>query len=75
MLDGIEVGKLTPPEVTKFGVEVFAICAKKESTADNTPGCKRARESIYAARYEERSKKYLEEVRRSAMIEYKQAPR
>jgi peptidyl-prolyl cis-trans isomerase SurA len=72
VLDGIEVGKLTAPEVTKFGVEVFAVCAKKESTADNTPGKKRARETLYAARYEERSKKYLEEVRRSAMIEYKQ---
>jgi peptidyl-prolyl cis-trans isomerase SurA len=71
VLDGIEVGKLTPPEVTKFGVEVFAICAKKESTADNTPGKRKARESLFTARYEERSKKYLEEVRRGAMIEYK----
>jgi peptidyl-prolyl cis-trans isomerase SurA len=71
VLEGIEVGKLTPPEVTKFGVEVFAICAKKESTADNTPGKRKARESLFTARYEERSKKYLEEVRRGAMIEYK----
>ena len=38
VLDGIEVGRLTPPEVTKLGVEMFAICAKKESAADNTPG-------------------------------------
>ena len=37
VLDGIEVGRLTPPEVTKFGIEMFAICAKKESAADNTP--------------------------------------
>jgi peptidyl-prolyl cis-trans isomerase SurA len=37
VLEGIEVGRLTPPEVTKFGVEMFAICAKKESTADNSP--------------------------------------
>jgi peptidyl-prolyl cis-trans isomerase SurA len=71
VLDGIEVGKMTPPEVTKYGVEVFAICAKKESTADNTPGKRKARESVFAARYEERSKKYLEEVRRGAMIEYR----
>ena len=45
VLDGIEVGRLTPPEVTKFGVEMFAICAKKESAADNTPGKRQARES------------------------------
>ena len=46
VLDGIEVGRLTAPEVTKFGIEMFAICAKKESSADNTPGKRKARESV-----------------------------
>jgi peptidyl-prolyl cis-trans isomerase SurA len=71
VLDGIEVGKLTPPETTKLGIEMFAICAKKESAADNTPGKRRARETIAAERYEQRSKQYLNEVRRGAMLEYK----
>jgi peptidyl-prolyl cis-trans isomerase SurA len=71
VLEGIEVGRLSAPEVTKYGVEVYAVCAKKESTADNTIGKRKARDSIFAARYEERSKKYLEEIRRSAMIEYR----
>ena len=71
VLDGIEVGRLTPPEVTKFGVEMFAICAKKESAADNSPGRRQVRESIMAQRYEERSKAYLQELRRGAMLEYK----
>jgi peptidyl-prolyl cis-trans isomerase SurA len=71
VLEGIEVGRLTPPEVTKFGVEMFAICAKKESAADNTPGRRKARESMIAQRYEERSKHYLKELRRGAMLEYK----
>jgi hypothetical protein len=31
VLEGIEVGRLTPPEVTKLGVQMFAICAKKAS--------------------------------------------
>ncbi len=62
---------LTPPEVTKFGVEMFAICAKKESAADNTPGRRQARESMMAQRYEQQSKQYLHEFRRGAMIEYK----
>ena len=30
VLESIEIGRLTAPEVTKFGVEVFAVCAKKE---------------------------------------------
>jgi peptidyl-prolyl cis-trans isomerase SurA len=71
VLDGIEVGRLTPPEITKFGVEMFAICAKKESSADNTPGKRQARESVMAQRYEQRSKQYLQELRRGAMLEYK----
>jgi peptidyl-prolyl cis-trans isomerase SurA len=71
LLEGIEVGRLTPPEVTKFGVEMFAICSKKESAADNSIGKRKARETILAERYEQRSKQYLQEVRRGAMIEYK----
>jgi peptidyl-prolyl cis-trans isomerase SurA len=71
VLDGIEVGRLTPPEVTKLGIEMLAICAKKESAAENTPGRRRARERVMAQRYEERSKQYLQELRRGAMLEYK----
>jgi peptidyl-prolyl cis-trans isomerase SurA len=71
VLDGIEVGRLTPPESTKLGIEMYAICAKKESTADNTPGKRRAREAIVAERYERLSKQYLNEIRRGAMLEYK----
>jgi peptidyl-prolyl cis-trans isomerase SurA len=71
VLESIEVGRLTAPEVTKFGVELFAVCAKKESAADNTPGKRQVRESMFAERFEQRSKQYLQEIRRSAMIEYK----
>jgi len=71
VLEGIEVGKLTPPEVTKFGVEMFAVCNKKQSSADNTPGKRRARETVMTERYEQRSKEYLREIRRTSMIEYK----
>jgi peptidyl-prolyl cis-trans isomerase SurA len=71
VLDAVEIGKLTPPETTKLGIEMFAICAKKESSAENTPGKRRAREAIVAGRYEQLSKQYLSEVRRGAMLEYK----
>jgi peptidyl-prolyl cis-trans isomerase SurA len=71
VLDGIEVGRLTAPEVTKLGVEMFAICGKKQSTGENTVGKKRARESLMAERFEQRSKQYLKELRRGAMLEYK----
>jgi peptidyl-prolyl cis-trans isomerase SurA len=71
LLESIEVGRLTAPEVTKFGVEVFAVCAKKESAADNTPGKRQARESVFAERFEQKSKQYLQEIRRGSMIEYR----
>jgi peptidyl-prolyl cis-trans isomerase SurA len=72
MLEGVEVGRLTPPEVTKFGVEMYAICTKKESASDNTPAKRQARESVMARRYEQKSKQYLQELRRGAMLEYKE---
>jgi len=71
VLDGVEVGRLTAPEVTKFGIEMFAICAKKESAADNSPIRRQVRDSIMAERLEQRSKQYLQELRRGAMLEYK----
>jgi peptidyl-prolyl cis-trans isomerase SurA len=71
VLDDMEVGKLTPPEVTKYGVEMFAICRKRESAAENTPGRRKARETLMAERFEQQSKKYLQEVRRGAMIEFR----
>jgi len=73
VLDGVEVGRLTPPETTKLGIEMFAICAKKQSAADNTPGKRRARESLAAERYEQRSKQYLSEIRRTAYCVWPEA--
>jgi peptidyl-prolyl cis-trans isomerase SurA len=69
VLDGIEIGKLTPPETTKLGIEMFAICGKKESAAENMPGKRRAREALVAERYEQLSKRYLNEVRRTTMCQ------
>jgi peptidyl-prolyl cis-trans isomerase SurA len=70
VLDGVPVGQLTAPEVTRLGVEMFALCAKQESKSD-TPGKRKARESVYAERFEKTSKRYLEQLRRAAMIERK----
>lgn len=68
LLDKLPVGKLTPPEVTKQGVEMVALCSRKPTKAD-TPAKREAREKIYNQKYEAKSKSYLEEVRKGAMIE------
>jgi peptidyl-prolyl cis-trans isomerase SurA len=70
-LDGVPVGQLTAPEITKLGVEMFAVCGKDTSKADNTPGKKQAREALFNQKFEQQSKKYLQELRRQALIEYK----
>lgn len=70
LLDKTPVGHLTPPEVTKQGVEMVALCARNPTTVD-TPKKKEIREKMYAEKYEAKSKAYLQEVRKAAMIEYR----
>jgi peptidyl-prolyl cis-trans isomerase SurA len=70
ILDGVPIGQLTTPEVTRLGVEMFALCAKQESKSD-TPGKRKARDSVYNERFEKTSKRYLSELRKAAMIERK----
>jgi peptidyl-prolyl cis-trans isomerase SurA len=71
ILDKMEIGRLTPPEPTAQGVQMFAVCDRKASTAD-TPARRAAREEIYSKRFEAESKKFLQQIRREAMIEYRQ---
>lgn len=71
VLDKIEVGRLTPPEVTSGGVEVFALCEKKETTAD-TPARRALREEMYSEKFKEHADRYLKELKKGAMIEYRQ---
>lgn len=69
ILDNTPVGHLTPPEITKQGVEMVVLCARDPTKVD-TPKKREIREKMYNAKYEAKSKSYLQEVRRAAMIEY-----
>ena len=70
ILEGTAVGHLTPPETTPEGVQMFAICAKKETKSD-TPEMHEIREQMLQQRFGAQAKRYLENLRRAAMIEYK----
>ena len=70
ILDKTEVGHLTAPETTAQGVELFAVCERKE-TKDETPEKRQAREKIFSEQFQARAKNYLRELRRQAMIERK----
>jgi peptidyl-prolyl cis-trans isomerase SurA len=70
VLDDTPIGHLTPPEITKQGVEMVALCARNPTKID-TPKKKEMREKMYAQKYEAKSKSYLQEIRKAAMIEYR----
>lgn len=70
VLDKTPVGQMTPPEVTRQGVEMVALCSRTPST--ETPEKRAAREKLFTEKYDAQAKKYLDEVRRAAMIEYRQ---
>jgi peptidyl-prolyl cis-trans isomerase SurA len=72
ILDDTPIGHLTPPEVTKQGIEMVALCGRKPTTID-TPKRKEMRDKMYQKKYEATSNAYLAEIRKAAMIEYRQA--
>jgi peptidyl-prolyl cis-trans isomerase SurA len=72
LLDKMEIGHLTTPELTPQGLQMFAVCEKKASKTASSAEHE-LRNQIFAKRFESEAKKYLEEIRKSAMIEYKEA--
>jgi peptidyl-prolyl cis-trans isomerase SurA len=70
ILDAVPIGQLTAPEITRHGVEMYAICGKQQSKAD-TASKRQTREAIFAERFEQQSKAYLQRLRREALIQWK----
>ena len=70
ILDKTEIGHLTAPETTPQGIELFALCEKKETKAE-TPEKREAREKLFGEQFQTRAKHYLQELRRQSMIERK----
>ena len=70
VLDDTPVGHLTPPEVTKQGIEMVVLCSRNPTMID-TPKRREVREKMYVEKYEKTSKRYLAEIRKAAMIEYR----
>ena len=64
-----EIGRATP-EQTAEGIQMFAICAKRETKSD-TPEMKEIRDQMFQQKFGAQAKRYLETLRRQAMIEYK----
>jgi peptidyl-prolyl cis-trans isomerase SurA len=70
ILDEVAIGKLTSPDVTPQGVQMFALCGKRENQVDSA-ATKETRDEMFAAQFQAKSKRYLEVLRKQAMIEVK----
>jgi peptidyl-prolyl cis-trans isomerase SurA len=70
VINSTQMGKLTKPEVTGQGVAVFALCEKRENTTD-TPKKQKAKTDLFNTRFDAVSKRYLADLKRSAIIEMK----
>jgi len=70
LLGSIPVGRLTTPEPTPQGLQMFAVCDKKASKTES-PVQREVKDQIFRRRYEREANRYLEELRKAAMIEYK----
>lgn len=69
ILDNTPVGHLTPPEITRQGIEMVVLCGKDPTKID-TPKKREIREKMFNEKYEAKSKSYLRNIRAAAMIEY-----
>jgi peptidyl-prolyl cis-trans isomerase SurA len=71
ILDKVPVGHLTSPEVTGRGVEMFALCNKRQARVDSVAKAE-VKNKLYGEKFEAQGKRYLAELRRAALIEWKQ---
>lgn len=72
ILEKTELGKLTAPEATTHGIELYAVCARKQASAtENEAGKREARDKLFNEQFQHQSKRYLKELRSQAMIEYR----
>jgi peptidyl-prolyl cis-trans isomerase SurA len=70
ILDSTQEGRLTAPEMTQQGIEMYALCGKRQTTSE-LPGKREVRERMFQEKFTDQGKRYLKELRSGAMIEYR----
>ena len=70
LLGSMQIGRLTAPDSTAQGLQMFAVCAKTQTKTDS-PLQHQVREDIFKKRFEKQADAYLKQLRKAAMIEYK----
>ena len=70
LLDSTADGRMTPPEITTTGIEVVAVCSRREVIADISSR-REFREELLTRRVGDFEKSYLERLRKQSIIEYR----
>jgi peptidyl-prolyl cis-trans isomerase SurA len=70
ILEKTPIGQLTPVEVTRQGVEMLAVCERKEIPGQHAD-TRDVRNELVMQRLQGQSQRWLEELRRQALIEYR----
>lgn len=70
ILDKTEVGRLTPPEASQSGVELFAVCAKREVKGESSKK-RDVKDQLVSSQFQAESKKLLAELRKTTLIQYR----
>ena len=70
LLDSTADGRMTPPEITTTGIEVVAVCSRREIIADISSR-REFREELLTRRVGDFEKSYIERLRKQSIIEYR----
>ncbi|MBS9477943.1 SurA N-terminal domain-containing protein [Ancylobacter sp. VKM B-3255] len=70
IMDEIPVGQTTAPEVTRAGIEMVAICSRREIIGESAQK-REVKQELQTKQFDALSKRLLDEARKSAMIQYR----
>lgn len=70
LMDETPIGQMTPPEVTQAGIEMVAICNRREVVGESAQK-RDVRNELQTKQFDSQSRRLLDEARKSAMIVYR----
>jgi peptidyl-prolyl cis-trans isomerase SurA len=71
MLLNLNVGQVTPPFGTAERISVLVLCGRDDPQAANTPNAAQVEEQMRNERVNRRAQRYLRDLRRDAVIDYR----
>lgn len=70
LFNNTQDGRVTPPERTEAGIEVVAVCSRREISGQSVKEAD-MRQELIGKRMQAQAQRYIAELRRAALIEYR----